>query len=221
MMMTDADIKAAIQSGDLVIENFSEASLQPSSYDARVGNRALVGGTDTEIDIAQKGSVTIRPGEFVLIVTREKFKLKPIIAGHLGIRSYYSRKGLVLLAGLQIDPGFDGHLVIGGFNAAPRRLTLDYESPFVTVEFHKLAGRAVEQPFVPSGDEQKAGHIPRMDKDYLRTLETQSLSSVAEELRTLTENVGAMQTQLKYFYTPLLAGTFLAVIGFGLASLLK
>lgn len=219
-MMTDADIKAAMQDSQLIIENFSQASLQASSYDARVGNRALIGGTDTEIDIAQKGSVTIRPGEFVLIVTREKFKLKPIITGHLGIRSYYRRKGLVLLAGLQIDPGFDGHLVIGGFNAAPRRLTLDYESPFVTVEFHKLSGRPVEQPFV-SGDEQKTGHIPRMDKDYLRTLETQSLSDVAEELRNLTRNVGAMQNQLKYFYAPIVTGTFIAVIGFGLAALLK
>lgn len=220
MMMTDADINEAMQRGELVVENFSKASLQASSYDARVGNRALVGGTDTEIDIAQKGDVTIRPGEFVLIVTREKFKLKPTIAGHLGIRSYYSRKGLVLLAGLQIDPGFEGHLVIGGFNAAPRRLTLDYESPFVTVEFHKLAGRPVEKPFV-AGDEQKMGHIPRMDKDYLRLLETQSLSDVAEELRKLSMNVGAMQNQLKYVYAPLLTSTFLAVIGFGLAALLK
>lgn len=220
MMMTDSDIKAAMQGGELVIENFSEQSLQPSSYDARVGNRALVGGTDTEIDISQKKDVTIRPGEFVLIVTREKFKLKPTIAGHLGIRSYYSRKGLVLLAGLQIDPGFEGHLVIGGFNAAPRRLTLDYESPFVTVEFHKLAGRPVEKPFVP-GDEQKTGHLPRMDKDYLRTLETQSLSDVAQELRQLTTNIGAMQNQLKYFYAPVVTGTFLAVIGFGLAAILK
>lgn len=220
MMMTDADINEAMQRGELVIENFSGASLQASSYDARVGNRALLGGTDTEIDVAEKGSVTIRPGEFVLIVTREKFKLKPTIAGHLGIRSYYSRKGLVVLAGLQIDPGFEGHLVIGGFNAAPRRLTLDYESPFLTVEFHKLAGRPVEKAFV-SGDEQKTGHIPRMDKDYLRLLETQSLSDIAGELSNLAKNVGAMQSQLKYFYAPLLTSTFLAVIGFGLAALLK
>ena len=219
MMMADSDIKAAMQAGDLVIGNFNESSLQASSYDARVGQRALLGGTDAEINIPEKGAVTIRPGEFVLIVTREKFKLNATIAGNLGIRSYYSRKGLVVLAGLQVDPGFEGHLVIGGFNAAPRRLVLDYESPFVTVEFHRLAGR-VEKPFV-SGEEQKLGHLPRADKDYLRTLETQSLSDVAGELSNLARSVGAMQTQLTWFYTPLLAGTFVAVVAFGLAALLK
>jgi len=219
MMMTDSDVKTAIQSGELVIDPFHEPSLQPASYDARVGDRALVGGTDTEINIRERGALTIRPGEFVLIMTRERFSVKSTIAGHLGIRSYYSRKGLVVLAGLQVDPGFDGHLVIGGYNAAPRRLTLDYESPFVTIEFHRLTGR-VDKPYI-SGDEQKRGLLPRIDKDYLRTLETQSLSDVTGELSNLAKNVGAMQSQLKYFYTPLVVGTFLAVVGFGLASLLK
>lgn len=220
MMMTDADIKAALEVGDLIIENFHDGSLQASSYDARLGDRALLGGTDTEMNVREKGAVTIRPGEFVLLVTREKFKLKPNIAGHLGIRSYYSRKGLVVLVGLQIDPGFEGYLVIGGYNAAPRRLVLDYESPFLTVEFHRLAGHPVQRPFI-SGEEQKHGHIPRADKDYLRTLETQSLSDISGELSNLAKNVGSMQTQLKYFYTPMLLGTFLAVIAFGLAALLK
>lgn len=209
-----------MDAGDLVIENFHESSLQASSYDARVGDRALLGGTDTEINVQERGALTIRPGEFVLIVTHEKFKLKPNITGHLGIRSYYSRKGLVVLAGLQIDPGFEGHLVVGGYNAAPRRLVLDYDAPFLTVEFHRLAGRPVSKPFV-SGEEQKRGQIPRVDKDYLRTLETQSLSDVAGELSNLAKNVGAMQTQFKYYYLPLLTGTFLAVLGFGLASLLR
>lgn len=216
MMMTDIQIKEAMEAGDLEIENFHEASLQGSSYDARIGNRALLGGQDAEINVAQKGSVTIHPGEFVLIVTQEKFKLSSVIAGHLGIRSYYSRKGLVILAGLQIDPGFEGHLVVGGFNASPRRLTLDYESPFLTVELHRLA-HPVETEFL-SGDEQKQGLIPRADKDYLRTLETESLSEIAGELRNLAKNVGAMQLQLKYFYTPVLFIILAAVVGFGLTN---
>ena len=219
MVMTDDDIRAAMGAGELGIEEFDEASLQGASYDARVGNRAILGGTDSEVDIAARGSVTIRPGEFVLLLTREKFTLSPSLTGHLGTRSYYTRKGLMVLAGLQIDAGFEGHLVIGGYNAAPRRLTLDYESPFLTVEFHRLA-HPVSKAYA-SGDEQREGRIPRIDKDYLRTLETQSLSNVSADLRALTQNVGAMQTQLKYFYAPLMVGTFMAVVGFGLAALLQ
>jgi len=216
--MIDSEIKAAMQSGELEIKNFDEVSLQAASYDGRVGARALIGGADLEMDVAKSRSLTIRPGDFILLTTREKFKLSDNLAGNLGLRSYYGRKGLVLLAGLQIDPGFEGHLVIGGYNAAPRKLVLDYEAPFVTIEFHRLSA-AVETPYV-SGEEQKRGEIPRIDKDYLRTLETQSLSDVANELRALAKSVNAMQTQLK-FYVMLIVGTFLAVVGFGLASLLK
>lgn len=219
MLMTDSEIKVAMQSGELEIENFYEVSLQPASYDGRVGNRALLGGADSEINVARSRSVTIRPGEFILLTTREKLKLSDNIAGNLGLRSYYGRKGLMLLAGLQIDPGFEGHLVIGGYNAAPRKLVLDYEAPFVTIEFHRLSA-AVETPYV-SGEEQKRGEIPRIDKDYLRTLETQSLSDLANELRTLTSNVNSMQRQLKYVYAPILFLILAAVVGFGLASLLK
>ena len=219
MLMTDKQIKEAMEAGDLVIEHFHEPSLQGSSYDARIGNRAILGGTDTEINVADRGSVTIRPGEFILIVTREKFKLNSTITGHLGIRSYYSRKGFVVLVGLQIDPGFEGHLVIGGYNAAPRRLTLDYETSFLTIELHRLT-HPVERVFV-SGEDQKQGLIPTVDKDYLRTLETQSLSAMAGDLSNLARNVGAMQRQLQYYYTPIMVGTFLAVVGFGLAALLK
>lgn len=214
MLMTDSEIKAAMQSGDLEIGNFDEVSLQAASYDGRVGGRALLGGADSEIDVARSRSLVIRPGDFILLTTREKFKLSDDLAGNLGLRSYYGRKGLVLLAGLQIDPGFEGHLVIGGYNAAPRKLVLDYEAPFVTIEFHRLSA-AVEAPYV-SGEEQKRGEIPRIDKDYLRMLETVSLSDLKEELRTLTMNVAAMRR----FYTPLLIGIFVAVVSFGLAAIL-
>lgn len=219
MLMTDFEIKAAMQSGELEIVNFDEASLQAASYDGRVGDRALIGGTDLEIDVERSRSVTIRSGEFILLTTREKFKLSDNLAANLGLRSYYGRKGLVLLAGLQIDPGFEGHLVIGGYNAAPRKLVLDYKAPFVTIEFHRLAA-AVEKPYI-SGEEQKRGEIPRIDKDYLRTLETQSLSDVANELKRLTTNVNHMGNMLKFFYTPLLFLILAAVVGFGLAALLS
>ena len=210
MLMTDSEIKVAMQSGELEIGNFYEVSLQAASYDGRVGDRALLGGADSEIDVVRSRSVTIRPGEFILLTTREKFKLSDNIAGNLGLRSYYGRKGLMLLAGLQIDPGFEGHLVIGGYNAAPRKLVLDYEAPFVTIEFHRLTA-AVEKPYI-SGEEQKRGEIPRIDKDYLRTLETQSLSDLAKELRKLTQTVGHMQKLLYYFYGPILLAIFAAVV---------
>jgi dCTP deaminase len=195
MLMTDGQIRAAMESGKLGIENFSETSLEPASYDMRFGSRLLVSSNDTEIDLSQKISATLKPGEFGLVTTHENLYLAHDIAGHIGVKSYYTRKGIVVLSGLQIDPGFEGVLVIGMYNASPRSLTLEYLAPFCTVEFHQLA-KPVEKPFV-AGWEQKEGKIPRVDKDYLRTLETGSLSEMAQSIRQLTENVASLSQSVK------------------------
>lgn len=195
MLMTDGEIREAMTSGGLRIDNFSEKSLQPASYDMRVGSRLLISSDEAEVDLSRKGSAVLKPGVFALVTTHENVVLSETIAGHIGVKSYYTRKGIVMLTGLQIDPGFEGVLVIGLYNASPRSLTLEFLSPFCTVEFHQLS-RPVGKPFVP-GDEQKEGNIPRADKDYLRTLETQSLSEMSESLRELTVNVATLNESVK------------------------
>jgi dCTP deaminase len=195
MLMTDGEIRAAMQSGKLGIENFSETNLEAASYDMRFGDRLLISSNDIEIDLSQKTSARLKPGEFALVTTFENIRLAHDIAGHIGVKSYYTRKGIVVLSGLQIDPGFEGVLVIGMYNASPRSLTLEYLAPFCTVEFHQLA-KPAQMPFV-SGAEQKEGKIPRVDKGYLRTLETESLSELAQSIRQMTQNVASLSQSVK------------------------
>jgi dCTP deaminase len=212
MLMGDGEVKNAIDSGKLRIDNFSAQNLEAASYDMRVGDHLLISNDDTEVDLSKKGSAALAPGVFALVTTHEKIWLSDTIAGHIGVKSYYTRKGIVMLTGLQIDPGFEGALVIGLYNASPRSLTLDYLAPFCTVEFHQLS-RPVERPFVP-GDEQKAGNIPRADKDYLRTLETQSLSEMSRSLRELTINVGSLANSVRTlkFVIPIIVGIGMTVV---------
>ena len=217
MLMTDKEIKKAIEDKKLIMKNYSEDCLEPSSYDMRVGNKAVVSGKDKEIDVKKEQGVVIHPGEFAIITTFENVKMPPDIAGHIGVKSYYTRKGLILLAGLQIDPGFGGVLVLGVYNAAPRRLTLDYLSSFCTVEFHQLSS-PVEKPYEGSMEQIK-GEIPRVDKDYLRTIETQSLSELAESLRSLTVNVSTLTKAVYAVVIPLLSAIFVAALVIFVAKL--
>lgn len=218
MLMTDGEIREAMESRALVIENFSEESLEPASYDMRIGKKSLVSSTEEEINLEEKRSITLKAGDFALVTTHEKVKLADFIAGHIGIKSYYTRKGMVLLAGLQIDPGFEGILVLGIYNASPRNLTLDYLAPFCTVEFHRLA-RSATKPYA-SGEEQRRGEIPRADKDYLRTLETQTLSELSSAVRQTSMNVGDLSSTVKtmsnilyYVVIPLLLVIIAAILG--------
>ncbi len=209
MLMIDSEIKQAIRDGSIVMQNYAEEQVQPSSYDMRVGDRAILSGNEIEIDTKKEKGVIIRPGCFAIITTLENIKMPNDIAGHIGVKSYYTRKGLILLAGLQIDPGFSGVLVLGVYNASPRNLTMDYMTPFCTIEFHKLSG-PVEKPYANSY-EQRRGEIPRVDKDYLRTIETQSLSELSENMRTLTMNVSTLTRTVNRFVVPLLTAIAIAI----------
>jgi dCTP deaminase len=210
MLMTDREIKKAIQSNLIRMDNYSPDCLQPTSYDMRVGDRAFLSGNDIEIDVKAEKGIKIKPGQFALITTFENIKMPDTIAGHIGVKSYFTRKGLILLAGLQIDPGFEGVLVLGVYNASPRTLVLDYLAPFCTIEFHQLSG-PVEKAYI-SSSEQREGGMPRIDKDYLRTIETESLSDISKNLKSLTENVNRLTTLCYKFLLPLLIATFVAVI---------
>src|SRR4051794_3755256 len=110
-LMTDAEIREAIEAGDIALDPLAEASLQPASYDLRLGDRAMITRTadveklrkrleedepPSELKVDKEGSITIPAGAFSLIVTREKIRLSARYAGHLGLRSYYARKGLLL-----------------------------------------------------------------------------------------------------------------------------
>jgi hypothetical protein len=106
------------------------------------------------------------------------------------------------LAGLQIDPGWEGYLVLGIYNASPRSITIDYESPICTVDSYGLAVPASEG--FQAGDEQIAGEMPKVDRDYLRTLETQTLSEMSESVRHLSENVSTLTTVTYRMMVPIL-----------------
>ena len=214
-LLTDAEIREAVQSGEISIDPFDEiTSLQPASYDLRVGDTAIVAKSVTldqlektvkdevapEIDLRERRTVSVPAGGFALITSLEKVRLSSLYAAHIGIRSYYTRKGLALLSGLQIDPGFEGYLVLGLANLSPRSIGIDYQDPLCTIEIHRLT-RPAEKPYEGRyAAQQLVARIPAADKDYLRTIETMSVSDLTQALLTLSRNVQNLSSQFDKVY---------------------
>jgi dCTP deaminase len=211
MLLSDIEIREALKKKELAIDPFSEQSLQPASYDLRVGKRVLLSGEEKEIDLENRGSITLKAGQFGLLTSLERIRMPNIMAAHIGMKSYYIRKGLILLAGLQIDPGWEGYLVLGVYNASPRSLTLEYQSPICTIDIYRLSVPVLHS--FETGEEQKMGLIPRIDKDYLRTLETETLSEMSESVRRLSENVGRMSDIMYKIVVPLIVGIYGVILG--------
>ena len=64
MLMTGDDIRKARDSNELVIKNFDERCIQPASYDMRLGEEAITSSRRQKLNPAEKGLLTISPGDF-------------------------------------------------------------------------------------------------------------------------------------------------------------
>jgi dCTP deaminase len=209
MLMTNGEIKEVLKSGELGIDPYDQNRQQPCSYDARAGKEALVSQHDTLIDLSKTNSITLQAGDFALIITHESFRFPLNMAGNIGMKSGLARRGLILLAGLQIDPGFDAHLRLGLYNSSGRPITIDYLDPICTIEFHRLA-KPVEKGIGPFPD-LKEGRIPESDKAYLRELESTSLSDLAKDMRSLTQNMNTLTIVAYKIMLPALIAIFVGV----------
>jgi len=188
-VLADIRLKKAISEGLIEITP-PPVSIEPASIDLSVGDEAFVASGE-EITKLLHGKLLILPaGEMALVVTREELKLSPRIIGHIGLRSYFTRKGLVLLAGPQVDPGFEGTLHIVLCNLSPTEISLSYGEQFCTVEFYDLS-TDVQQPY--NGDYQKQKGITPQEITDIRQRRGYALSEVIKNMQTIAQDIGSLK----------------------------
>lgn len=219
MILTDRQIREACEAGDIVIEPFDDGQVQAATYDFRVGNQGATTSTKKLIDIKKEGYISLAPGDFAVVTVYEKIELGAQYAARFGLRSKYARKGLIATTGPQIDPGYRGRLIIGVTNLTPKPVSLPYKDDFVSVEFHKLEEPAAEPYNGPYQDKYELG---AEEIESITESEGMALSEVLTTLRSLSENVGALTTDVTQltaefrsykWSTPIVVGLGIAIIG--------
>jgi dCTP deaminase len=132
--MSDRDIRASIEAGQIGLEPLDMALLQPSSFDVRIDRffrlfdnhkYAYIDPAEPQqeltrfIEVAPDEPFILHPGEFVLGSTYEFVKLPDNVAARLEGKSSLGRLGLVThsTAGF-VDPGFHGHVTLELSNMA-------------------------------------------------------------------------------------------------------
>jgi len=131
------DIEQELQNGRL-LTNAVNGSIQPSSYDMRVGtifkNGKLVNETHEERD----RPFQIRPGELVSIFTMEEVRLPGSIAGVAFAMNKWSSEGLLVLNPGHIDPGYEGPLTVKALNLRKTPVNISRGEPIFTVMFFDI-----------------------------------------------------------------------------------
>ena len=132
--MSDRDIRASIEAGQIGLEPLEMNLLQPSSFDVRLDRffrlfdnhkYPYIDPSEQQddltrlIEVAPDEAFILHPGEFVLGSTFEFVTLPNDIAARLEGKSSLGRLGLLThsTAGF-VDPGFKGHVTLELSNTA-------------------------------------------------------------------------------------------------------
>ena len=212
MLMTDGEIQVAMNRKEIALEPFFPKHIQAASYDMCLGKTAFTSSMKETLDVSQKAVIMIEPGEFAVVESREYVRLDSRHAAQLGLRSEYAKRGLVMLSGPQIDPGFEGIIVVRLVNLARTRIAIAHEAPFLTVQFFQL-NQPVEKPY--TGAHQGQRGITAKDIQALAETEGLTLGQIIKTLSALAVDVAELRGSVSKlsWSIPLIVALGIAIVG--------
>ncbi|MFW5876440.1 MAG: dCTP deaminase [Myxococcota bacterium] len=166
MILSDRDVRARLEAGDVVIDPLKdpELQIQPASVDLRLAARFVVyrlphvpciDARDprsveeyTEIiEIPEGDGFVLQPGEFALGATEEWVKVPADLVARVEGRSSIGRLAVVVhaTAGF-IDPGFEGRITLELSNLGRCAVKLYPGMRISQIVFHTMSSPA-ERPY--------------------------------------------------------------------------
>lgn len=152
MLLSDQGIKKLAKE-DGMITPFEERNLQSVSYDITAGNIARVFNRLSDpIDLNDKENIKltyceiditdgylIKPNEYMLVKSGEKYTLPDDIAAYARPRTTLSRLGLILTP-QHFNPSFSGYIYYGLLNVTPNILKIYPGTSIGQIVFEKVYG---------------------------------------------------------------------------------
>ena len=162
MLLSDRDILAEVDAGQIALDPWDPAMLQPSSVDVQLDKYFRVFENHRyphidpaeeqpeltrQIEVGDGEAFVLHPGEFVLGSTWEQVSLPATVAARLEGKSSLGRLGLLThsTAGF-IDPGFSGHVTLELSNMATLPVKLWPGMKIGQLCFFRLSSEA-EHPY--------------------------------------------------------------------------
>jgi len=162
MVLSDIDIKKALEKGDIKITPALDEKTQlgSCSIDLRLGNvfRVFEHSKNPYIDPAKKdysNEITsevlvkkgehfiMQPGDFVLAATLESITIAPHLLGRLEGRSSLARLGIVVHSTASVfEPGWDGNAVLELGNLGRMAVALTVGMRICAMTFEQLSSPA-------------------------------------------------------------------------------
>ncbi|MFZ5452503.1 MAG: dCTP deaminase [Thermodesulfobacteriota bacterium] len=187
------------------VQNPDSKLIQPSSLELSLGKEVFISSRKDLYLLNDKDKhITIPPGDFALLITREYIKIPNNCMAFISIKSKYKFKGLINISGFHVDPGFEGKLKFSVFNAGTTGLILSYGDPVFILFITYIQGETKKN----TCEHNRQRHIDAKDMEPLIGAQI-PLHELAHRLRDV-------ETKIKIFGGAL-GGILIALI----ASLLS
>ena len=179
MFWSDKTLKA--KAGTL-IQPFRVGRVKHGAYELSVGDEAYITSEGKKTKVTPDAPVTIPPGQFGLLITREVVIVPKKAIGFISIRAGTKFRGLVNVSGFHVDPGYDDRLMFSVYNAGAQDIVLDYDQPVFLIWFAEL-DEETEAPYPP-----RTGSLKSITADDIMKIQGEvaspaELKKQMEELR--------------------------------------
>ncbi|MBY0495695.1 MAG: hypothetical protein K2Y23_15915 [Cyanobacteria bacterium] len=184
-VLIDSEIQQAVDLGLLISrDTFHASSLEASSYDIRVGRKGIVGGEGVEIDL-QRETLELGPGSYGGIISYEKLHLPDYVCARIGSKRALSYDGVILLTGATVDPGYEGHLLFGIYNASQRKVIVRHGRKLCNVVFERLA--KPPEKIAAADPSLRHGNFPDAFLDRMANMEVLPWMQISERVKQIEQ----------------------------------
>ena len=135
--LVDWQLKLYLKLGLLKIDNYKEEAIQPNSLDVHLGNHFAIQLNNGSFEEIIAEEFILKPGDFVLAVTREYFYFGSTLHGVLQGKSSWARVGLYVESAGLFDSGFEGVAVVELTNQGKSPLLLRASQPIAQMVFQR------------------------------------------------------------------------------------
>jgi deoxycytidine triphosphate deaminase len=191
-VLVDHEIDELVRTQNL-IGHFERHLLKGASYDLRLGREFSTSGEHGMLSDSDP-SCKLEPGQFILLTSHEKLNLPKNLVGHAGLMSKWAQAGLISLFSPQIDPGFEGLIVVPLFNGGNAPIFLRAGEPMFTVEFVR-ASRDASFGWA----EKRGAPLQRIEMRVDMQMGRPNFSAIGKDIVDLRREVSNLESRFEGF----------------------
>lgn len=178
-----------LQKTHKVVDPFQDNRINNGAYELSLGAEVFLTDSKTgKVEILSNDTnrgVDINPGQFALLLTKEKVNIPKNKIAFISIKAGEKLKGLVNVSGFHVDPGFHDHLLFSVYNAGPSTIVLNINEPYFPIWFAELKTELEDNEAYNDNNDHygKLSHIPSKYIEFLKRGELTSPKALFDKIK--------------------------------------